>query len=357
MYGNNDSIMERVYVLEERDFALVPCTEQMFQGTFQAFQYDQIFQQFNNGALERLDPPRSGLRRRISDALLDVRQPTTCTAGAYTVLMKNIRQLIQTQRAALGSMVNREHEFKAILDGLLTALSSFISGQGINVIVAPEFQVGGGGRVDLAIQAIQRMQDGSYRTGVLILMELKFFNTQRAAENFLTLNYHMEGTINVQIDHGRLSHLRAGQVRERNRDVILREGDLVRFEHSNQAYIIRGGRVVEYNQPIQQGDRLQVLEEGEVYNLHGSQLIYYLRSKNLKALTDGWEVAILPVAFIRGDCTIDVPTVQENGNRRIVFIVGPVYHSSLEHNPQDPPNPNIAVNNVQRPFGNFGVNR
>lgn len=106
--------------------------------------------------------------------------------GNYNSLMAEMQNLIQ-QRIP-HNFINHEHEFKTILDGILTALSDMklFGNRNINVIIVPEFQVGSGRRVDLAIQTVEPTQEG-YHNGALILMELSIIKPEQTLIDYLLL--------------------------------------------------------------------------------------------------------------------------------------------------------------------------
>ena len=290
--------------------------------------------------------------------------PFTHSAPRYQALIGDMSLFIRNNIPR--NMINHEHEFNAVLDGLLTALSDLKLFRGeydreINIVVVPEFQVGGGRRVDLAIQTIERIERGghiSYNNGVLILLELKFYNNRAAAGRFLNTEYHTRNTLPIRVNIGEeqlrdteenIERIRGGRIEN------LEQGQFVRLEGRENRYRVQGRNLINTGERLREQDVL--LRDGDLCNIQLSQLISYLRSKNLKALTDGWEVAILPMAFILDDNTIPIGgnghrhniDVPRDNQQNPLFILGPVVHSSLE---------NVRVEQLDDPLRNrLGMGR
>ena len=101
----------------------------------------------------------------------------TADLDKYRGLLSKISESFFKNKDYIRGKVTKEYQFKAILDGLLTALSDIRYNKRsdkLNVVVATEFQVGGSGRVDIMIQTID--VDGradQLHSGVPVLLELK----------------------------------------------------------------------------------------------------------------------------------------------------------------------------------------
>ncbi|KAB2977701.1 hypothetical protein LBW99_06185 [Wolbachia endosymbiont of Nasonia oneida] len=109
--------------------------------------------------------------------------------GAYNGLFDMIKELMCDKngnpKKNLVSMISSENRFKAFLDGLFTGLSDLDKDRVIAVLT--EFQVGGGGRVDIMIQVVDNENPGRERNieelkeSVSVGFELKYSETATGA--------------------------------------------------------------------------------------------------------------------------------------------------------------------------------
>lgn len=109
--------------------------------------------------------------------------------GVYKDLFDMIKKLMYNKngnpKETLVSMISSENRFKAFLDGLFTGLSDLDKDRVIAVLT--EFQVGGGGRVDIMIQVVDNENPGGERNieelkkSVSMGFELKYSETATGA--------------------------------------------------------------------------------------------------------------------------------------------------------------------------------
>lgn len=110
----------------------------------------------------------------------------TCELGAYKDLFDKIKELMCNKSGKpKKTLINSENRFKAFLDGLFTGLSDLDKDRVIAVLT--EFQVGGGGRVDIMIQVVDNKNPGKNRNieelkeSVSVGFELKYSGTTEDA--------------------------------------------------------------------------------------------------------------------------------------------------------------------------------
>lgn len=129
------------------------------------------------------------LEEKIEEKKKELGNDNKFELGAYKSLFDAIKKVMcdknRKPKQNLVSMMSNENRFKAFLDGLLTGLSDLDKGRVIAVLT--EFQVGGGGRIDIMMQVVdnensnEKKKIEELKESVSIGFELKYSDTTMEA--------------------------------------------------------------------------------------------------------------------------------------------------------------------------------